>query len=87
MLISTRGKSSISCSSQHGTLLNQLETLCKLIPSISLLKNLSSRLLSSGSLVIISPSVDDTATYECTVTSEAGEDRRTVDLAVQGRLA
>uniref|UniRef100_A0A8C2SL26 Hemicentin-1 n=1 Tax=Capra hircus TaxID=9925 RepID=A0A8C2SL26_CAPHI len=43
----------------------------------------SYRLLSSGSLVIISPSVDDTATYECTVTSDAGEDERTVDLTVQ----
>uniref|UniRef100_A0A8C0KRB0 Hemicentin-1 n=1 Tax=Canis lupus dingo TaxID=286419 RepID=A0A8C0KRB0_CANLU len=40
-------------------------------------------LLSSGSLVIISPSVDDTATYECTVTNDAGEDQRTVDLTVQ----
>nr|XP_055175129.1 hemicentin-1 isoform X2 [Nyctereutes procyonoides] len=43
----------------------------------------SYRLLSSGSLVIISPSVDDTATYECTVTNDAGEDQRTVDLTVQ----
>lgn len=49
--------------------------------------NLSSRLLSSGSLVIISPSVDDTARYECTVTSDAGEDERTVDLTVQGRAS
>ncbi|XP_013377196.1 PREDICTED: hemicentin-1 isoform X3 [Chinchilla lanigera] len=43
----------------------------------------SYRLLSSGSLVIISPSVEDTATYECTVTNDAGEDKRTVDLTVQ----
>uniref|UniRef100_H0XAK9 Hemicentin 1 n=1 Tax=Otolemur garnettii TaxID=30611 RepID=H0XAK9_OTOGA len=43
----------------------------------------SYRLLSSGSLVIISPSVDDTATYECTVTNDAGEDKRTIDLTVQ----
>ncbi|XP_070624675.1 hemicentin-1 isoform X2 [Bos indicus] len=43
----------------------------------------SYRLLSSGSLVIISPSVDDTATYECTVTNDAGEDKRAVDLTVQ----
>ncbi|KAM9212162.1 hemicentin-1 [Dugong dugon] len=43
----------------------------------------SYRLLSSGSLVIISPSVDDTATYECSVTNDAGEDKRTVDLTVQ----
>ncbi|XP_011902754.1 PREDICTED: hemicentin-1 isoform X2 [Cercocebus atys] len=43
----------------------------------------SYRLLSSGSLVIISPSVDDTATYECTVANGAGDDKRTVDLTVQ----
>ncbi|XP_004688211.1 PREDICTED: hemicentin-1 [Condylura cristata] len=43
----------------------------------------SYRLLSSGSLVIISPSVDDTATYECSVTNDAGEDTRTVTLTVQ----
>uniref|UniRef100_A0A8C3YS46 Hemicentin-1 n=1 Tax=Catagonus wagneri TaxID=51154 RepID=A0A8C3YS46_9CETA len=43
----------------------------------------SYRLLSSGSLVIISPSVDDTATYECAVTNDAGEDKRTVDLTIQ----
>ncbi|XP_075384531.1 hemicentin-1 isoform X2 [Tenrec ecaudatus] len=43
----------------------------------------SYRLLSSGSLVILSPSVDDTASYECTVTNEAGADKRTVDLNVQ----
>lgn len=49
--------------------------------------NLSSRLLSSGSLVIISPSVDDTGRYECAVTSDAGEDKRTVDLTVQGRVS
>ncbi|XP_077013357.1 hemicentin-1 isoform X4 [Tamandua tetradactyla] len=42
----------------------------------------SYRLLSSGSLVIISPSVDDTAAYECTVTNDAGEDKRTMDLTV-----
>nr|XP_051676343.1 hemicentin-1 isoform X2 [Oryctolagus cuniculus] len=41
------------------------------------------RLLSSGSLAIISPSVDDTATYECTVTNDAGEDKRAVGLTVQ----
>lgn len=58
--------------------------LWKMIYSTSVLWNLSSRLLSSGSLVIISPSVDDTATYECTVTNDAGEDKRTVDLTVQG---
>nr|XP_036865807.1 hemicentin-1 [Manis javanica] len=43
----------------------------------------SYRLLSSGSLVIISPSVDDTATYECMVTNDAGEDKRTMDLTVE----
>lgn len=43
------------------------------------------RLLSSGSLVIISPTVDDTAVYECSVSNDAGEDRRAVELTVQGR--
>lgn len=43
------------------------------------------RLLSSGSLVIISPTVDDTAVYECSVSNDAGEDQRAVELTVQGR--
>lgn len=42
------------------------------------------RLLSSGSLVIISPTVDDTAVYECSVSNAAGEDQRAIDLTVQG---
>ncbi|NXL89730.1 HMCN1 protein, partial [Alectura lathami] len=41
------------------------------------------RLLSSGSLVIISPTVDDTAVYECSVSNDAGEDRRAIELTVQ----
>uniref|UniRef100_A0A8C3N479 Hemicentin-1 n=1 Tax=Geospiza parvula TaxID=87175 RepID=A0A8C3N479_GEOPR len=41
------------------------------------------RLLSSGSLVIISPTVDDTAVYECFVSNDAGEDQRAIDLTVQ----
>ncbi|XP_055671290.1 hemicentin-1 [Falco peregrinus] len=41
------------------------------------------RLLSSGSLVIISPTVDDTAVYECSVSNDAGEDQRAVELTVQ----
>ncbi|XP_010130628.1 PREDICTED: hemicentin-1, partial [Buceros rhinoceros silvestris] len=41
------------------------------------------RLLSSGSLVILSPTVDDTAVYECSVSNDAGEDRRAVELTVQ----
>ncbi|KAI1236572.1 hypothetical protein IHE44_0014825 [Lamprotornis superbus] len=41
------------------------------------------RLLSSGSLVIISPTVDDTAVYECSVSNDAGEDQRAIDLTVQ----
>lgn len=84
MLILMWGKSSIALKSQHSTVLNKLETFVKTDHSTSLLWHLS-RLLSSGSLIIISPSVDDTATYECTVTNDAGEDKRTVDLTVQGR--
>nr|XP_014344645.1 PREDICTED: hemicentin-1 [Latimeria chalumnae] len=41
------------------------------------------RLLSSGSLVVISPTVDDTAVYECTVSNDAGEDKRAINLNVQ----
>uniref|UniRef100_A0A803W8Y0 Hemicentin 1 n=1 Tax=Ficedula albicollis TaxID=59894 RepID=A0A803W8Y0_FICAL len=41
------------------------------------------RLLSSGSLVIISPTVDDTAVYECSASNDAGEDQRAIDLTVQ----
>ncbi|KAK4820389.1 hypothetical protein QYF61_025563 [Mycteria americana] len=44
------------------------------------------RLLSSGSLVIISPTVDDTAVYECSVSNDAGEDQRAVELTVQGAV-
>ncbi|NXF12445.1 HMCN1 protein, partial [Smithornis capensis] len=41
------------------------------------------RLLSSGSLVILSPTVDDSAVYECSVSNDAGEDQRAVELTVQ----
>ncbi|XP_067846589.1 hemicentin-1 isoform X2 [Heptranchias perlo] len=41
------------------------------------------RLLSSGSLVIISPTVEDTAHYECKVSNYAGEDERAIRLTVQ----
>ncbi|XP_062920094.1 hemicentin-1 isoform X2 [Mobula hypostoma] len=41
------------------------------------------RLLSSGSLVIISPTVEDTARYECKVSNHAGEDQKAIQLTVQ----
>ncbi|XP_067893515.1 hemicentin-1 isoform X1 [Heterodontus francisci] len=41
------------------------------------------RLLSSGSLVIISPTVEDTGHYECKVSNYAGEDQRAIRLTVQ----
>ncbi|CAJ1060969.1 hemicentin-1 [Xyrichtys novacula] len=40
------------------------------------------RLLSSGSLVVIAPTVEDTAVYECVVSNEAGEDSRSINLTV-----
>ncbi|XP_026558988.1 hemicentin-1 [Pseudonaja textilis] len=43
----------------------------------------SFRLLSSGSLVILSPTVEDTGLYECVVTNEAGKDQRTISLMVE----
>ncbi|XP_059503813.1 hemicentin-1 isoform X2 [Stegostoma tigrinum] len=41
------------------------------------------RLLSSGSLVIISPTIEDTGHYQCKVSNYAGEDQRSVRLTVQ----
>ncbi|XP_061153333.1 hemicentin-1 isoform X4 [Syngnathus typhle] len=41
------------------------------------------RLLSSGSLVVIAPTVEDTALYGCFVSNEAGEDARFINLTVQ----
>ncbi|XP_017276034.1 hemicentin-1 isoform X1 [Kryptolebias marmoratus] len=40
------------------------------------------RLLSSGSLVIIAPTVEDTAVYRCVVSNEAGNDSRSVHFTV-----
>ncbi|XP_043941249.1 hemicentin-1 [Protopterus annectens] len=40
------------------------------------------RLLSSGSLIIISPTVDDTAVYECIVTSDAGMAQKKIEFRV-----
>ncbi|MEQ2292216.1 Hemicentin-1, partial [Ameca splendens] len=40
------------------------------------------RLLSSGSLVIIAPVVEDTAVYKCVVSNEAGEESRSITLSV-----
>ncbi|TSL47575.1 Hemicentin-1 [Bagarius yarrelli] len=40
------------------------------------------RQLSSGSLVVIAPTVHDAALYECVVSNEAGQDRRAIQLTV-----
>ncbi|XP_053178575.1 hemicentin-1 [Scomber japonicus] len=40
------------------------------------------RLLSSGSLVVIAPTVDDTAVYECVASNEAGVDSKSINLTV-----
>uniref|UniRef100_A0A3Q3K3Y4 Hemicentin 1 n=1 Tax=Monopterus albus TaxID=43700 RepID=A0A3Q3K3Y4_MONAL len=40
------------------------------------------RLLSSGSLVVIAPTVEDTAVYRCVASNEAGEDSRSINLTV-----
>lgn len=42
------------------------------------------RLLTSGSLVVIAPTVEDTAVYECLVSNEAGVDSRFINLTVYG---
>ncbi|KAL1022832.1 hypothetical protein UPYG_G00032950 [Umbra pygmaea] len=41
------------------------------------------RLLSSGSLVVMAPTVEDTAEFECTVSNEAGKEVRAIQLSVQ----
>ncbi|KAI7799480.1 hemicentin-1 isoform X1 [Triplophysa rosa] len=61
-------------------------------PSVSWTKNTQAlntdqnqnmyRLLSSGSLVVIAPTVDDTAVYECDVSNEAGQESRAIQLTV-----
>lgn len=55
---------------------------------VKLLSNMNffviSRLLSSGSLIVIAPTVEDTAVYECVVSNEAGEDSRFINLTVHG---
>ncbi|TRZ02412.1 hypothetical protein DNTS_034467 [Danionella cerebrum] len=59
-------------------------------PSVSWTKNTNAlntdqnqnMLLSSGSLVIIAPTVEDTATYKCVVTNEAGVESRAIQLTV-----
>ncbi|CAK6971319.1 hemicentin-1 [Scomber scombrus] len=40
------------------------------------------RLLSSGSVVVIAPTVEDTAVYECVASNEAGVDSKSINLTV-----
>ncbi len=42
------------------------------------------RLLSSGSLVVIAPTVEDTALYKCVISNEAGQESRAIQLTVHG---
>lgn len=44
----------------------------------------SSRLLSSGSLVLLSPSNEDEGYFECTAVNEVGEERRVIEVILQG---
>lgn len=41
-------------------------------------------MLSSGSLVILSPSSEDEGYFECTAVNDAGEERRVIEVIVQG---
>lgn len=45
---------------------------------------LLNRLLSSGSLVLLSPSTEDEGYFECTAVNEAGEERRVIEVILQG---
>lgn len=38
----------------------------------------------SGSLLIISPSLEDEGYFECTVTNEVGEERKVIEVMLQG---
>lgn len=46
--------------------------------------SVSSRLLSSGSLVLLSPSNEDEGYFECTAVNEVGEERRVIEVILQG---
>lgn len=39
----------------------------------------------SGSLLILSPSLEDEGYFECTVTNEVGEERKVIEVTLQGR--
>lgn len=45
------------------------------------------RLLSSGSLVILAPSDQDEGYFECTAANEVGEERRVIEVILQGILS
>lgn len=42
------------------------------------------RLLPSGSLVLLSPGNEDEGYFECTAVNEAGEERRVIEVILQG---
>lgn len=44
----------------------------------------SCRLLSSGSLVLLSPTNEDEGYFECTAVNDAGEERRVIEVILQG---
>lgn len=48
---------------------------------------ISFRLMTSGSLLIISPSLEDEGYFECKVTNEVGEERRVIEVMLQGRTS
>lgn len=42
------------------------------------------RILASGSLVLLSPSSEDEGYFECTAVNDVGEERRVIEVMVQG---
>lgn len=46
---------------------------------------MSFRLMPSGSLLIISPSLEDEGYFECIVNDEVGEERRVIEVILQGK--
>lgn len=61
-----------------------VEITKSLCPTLRLRSWFSSRLLSSGSLVLLSPSAEDEGYFECTAVNDAGEERRVIEVILQG---
>lgn len=60
--------------SSHGCRMQKLMLFCFFLH----------RILASGSLVLLSPSTEDEGYFECTAVNDVGEERRVIEVMVQG---